>query len=42
MRGVNGPLAISCVLLKRTSYDIIQLMRQNAVALDNDAKAAYD
>jgi hypothetical protein len=42
MPRVNGPFAIPRPPLKRTSYDIIQLMRQNAVALDNDAKAAYD
>jgi hypothetical protein len=35
-------MSISCVLLKRTSYDIICLMRLVAVVLDNEAKAAYD
>lgn len=39
---VSGNMSISCVLLKRTSYDIIRLMRLVAVVLDNDAKAAYD
>jgi hypothetical protein len=24
--GINGQMAISCILLKQTSYDIIQLM----------------
>jgi hypothetical protein len=40
--GINGRMSISCVLLKRTSYDIIRLMRLTAVFFDNDAKAAYD
>jgi hypothetical protein len=40
--GINGCMAISCVLLKRTSYDIIRLMRLTAIIFDNDAKAAYD
>jgi hypothetical protein len=35
-------MSISCVLLKRTSYDIIRLMRLTTVVFDNDAKAAYD
>jgi hypothetical protein len=41
--GQNGHMSISCsVLLKRTSYDIIRLMRLVAVIFDNDATAAYD
>jgi hypothetical protein len=40
--GINGRMAISCVLLKRTSYDIIWLMRLTAIIFNNDAKAAYD
>jgi hypothetical protein len=40
--GINGCMSISCVLLKRTSYDIIRLMRLTTVVFDNDAKAAYD
>jgi hypothetical protein len=39
---VSGNMSISCVLLKRTSYDIIRLMRLVAVVLNNEAKAAYD
>jgi hypothetical protein len=35
-------MAISCVLMKRTYYDIIRLMRLTAVIFDNDATAAYD
>jgi hypothetical protein len=40
--GINGCMAIRCVLLKQTSYDIIQLMQLTAIIFDNDAKAAYD
>jgi hypothetical protein len=40
--GINGHMAISCVLLKQTSYDIIRLMQLTAIIFDNDAKAAYD
>jgi hypothetical protein len=40
--GQNGHMSISCVLLKRTSYDIIRLMCLVAVIFDNDATAAYD
>lgn len=39
---VNGRMSISCVLLKRTSYDIIRLTRLVAIVLDNDATAACD
>jgi hypothetical protein len=35
-------MAISCVLMKRTSYDIIRIMQLTAVIFDNDATAAYD
>jgi hypothetical protein len=38
--GINGRMSISCVLLKRTSYEIIQLMRLTALIFDNDATAA--
>jgi hypothetical protein len=40
--GQNGHMSISCILLKRTSYDIIRLMCLVAVIFDNDATAAYD
>jgi hypothetical protein len=40
--GINGRMSISCVLLKHTSYDIIQLMHLTALIIDNDATAAYD
>jgi hypothetical protein len=39
---INGRMAISCVLLKQTSYNIIRLMRLMAIIFDNDAKVAYD
>jgi hypothetical protein len=39
---INGWMAISCVLLKRTSYNIICPMQLTAIIFDNDAKAAYD
>jgi hypothetical protein len=35
-------MAISSVLLKQTSYDIIHLMRLTAIIFDNNAKVAYD
>jgi hypothetical protein len=35
-------MAISCVPLKRTYYDIIRLMQLTLIIFDNDAKAAYD
>jgi hypothetical protein len=38
----NGHMAISCVLLKRSSYDIIRLMRLTACMFDCDATACYD
>ena len=38
----NGHMAISCILLKHTSYDIIHLMRLTACIFDNDATACYD
>jgi hypothetical protein len=40
--GINGQMSISCVLLKHTSYDIIQLMHLTTLIFDNDATAAYD
>jgi hypothetical protein len=40
--GINGRMAISCVLLKRTYYNIIRLMQLTPIIFDNDAKAAYD
>jgi hypothetical protein len=40
--GINGRMAISCVLLQQTSYDIIRLMQLMAIIFDNNAKAAYD
>jgi hypothetical protein len=40
--GINGCMAISCVLLKRTSYDIIRLMQLIVIIFDNDVKAAYN
>jgi hypothetical protein len=39
---VSSHMSISCVLLKRTSYNIICLMRLITIVLDNDAMAAYD
>jgi hypothetical protein len=38
----SGYMCISCVLLKRLSYDIIRQLRTTAVAFDKDAKACYD
>ena len=38
----NGHMAISCVLLKCTSYDIIHLMWLVTCIFDNDATACYD
>jgi hypothetical protein len=35
--GINGRMAINCVLLKQTSYDIIWLMQLTAIIFDNDA-----
>jgi hypothetical protein len=40
--GINGRMAISCVLLKQTSYDIICLIQLMAIIFDNDAEVAYD
>ncbi len=40
--GINGWMAISCILLKQTSYDIICLMQLTAIIFHNEAKAAYD
>ena len=38
----QGKMAISAVLLKRLSYDIIRQARMDACMLDNDATACYD
>ena len=38
----RGKMAISMVLLKWLSYDIIQQTRMNACMFDNDATACYD
>jgi hypothetical protein len=40
--GINGSMAISCILLMQTSYYVIQLMRLTTIIFDNDVKAAYD
>jgi hypothetical protein len=40
--GINRRMAISCVLLKQTSYDIIWLIQLMAIIFDNNAKAPYD
>jgi hypothetical protein len=40
--GINGQTVISCILLKQTSYDIIQLMQLVAIIFDNDTTAAYN
>ena len=37
----NGHMAISCILLKHMSYDIIHLMQLVASIFDNDATACY-
>jgi hypothetical protein len=39
---INGRMAISCILLKQTSYNIIRLMQLTAIIFHNEAKAAYD
>lgn len=38
----KGRMAISAVLLKRLSYDVIRQSRMDAVMFDNDARACYD
>ena len=38
----NGHMAISCILLKHTSYDKIHLMCPNMCIFDNDVTACYD
>ena len=38
----NSHMAISCILLKHTSYDIICLMCLTACIFDNDATACYE
>jgi hypothetical protein len=38
----RGKMAISAVLLKRLSYDIIRQTRMDACVVDNDAAACYD
>jgi hypothetical protein len=38
----RGKMAISAVLLKRLSYDIIRQTRMDACIFDNDASACYD
>ena len=38
----QGKMAISAVLLKRLSYDIIRQARMDACIFDNDASACYD
>jgi hypothetical protein len=38
----RGKMAISAVLLKRLSYDIIRQARMDACVVDNDAAACYD
>jgi hypothetical protein len=38
----KGKMAISAVLLKRLSYDIIRQTRMDACVVDNDAAACYD
>jgi hypothetical protein len=38
----RGKMAISTVLLKRLSYDIIRQTRMDACMFDNDATACYD
>jgi hypothetical protein len=38
----KGRMAISAVLLKRISYDIIRQARMDACMFDNDASACYD
>ena len=38
----RSKMAISMVLLKRLSYDIIRQARMNACMFDNDATACYD
>jgi hypothetical protein len=38
----QGKMAISTVLLKRLSYDIIRQTRMDACIFDNDASACYD
>jgi hypothetical protein len=38
----KGKMAISAVLLKRLSYDIIRQTQMDACVIDNDAAACYD
>ncbi len=40
--GINGRMSISCVLLKRTSYDMIRFMHLVAIIFDNNATATYN